>query len=281
MVDKVTLYIATHAITGKKYFGKTICYFTKEELQKKYHGSGEYWNKHLNKHGDYVLMEIYRICSLDETDEDYVKPIALKFSEENDIVKSTDWANMIPENGLDGIVHTQETRNKIGRAGKNKIISIEQKELLSEQASRKVCCLNCKVEVNYCNFKRYHQGDKCFDDKSFRKVCCLNCNLEIGVNNFKSHTSLCFDGISLSKSKKFDVCPYCNKEFNSKGIKQHTIVCSVPKKEIIKIKKSSCCLYCAKDITNANINRHLDSCCPKQDNKLLVFTKFNDQNASS
>ena len=52
-------------------------------------------------------------------------------------------------------------------------------------------------------------------------------------------------------------------------------------KEMMKIKKSSCCLYCAREITNANIIRHLDSCCPKQDNKLLVFKKFNDQNENS
>ena len=46
MEDKVTLYIATHNITGKKYFGKTVKWFTQEELQKNYRGSGKYWNKH-------------------------------------------------------------------------------------------------------------------------------------------------------------------------------------------------------------------------------------------
>ena len=102
MEDKVTLYIATHNITGKKYFGKTICFFTKEDLQKKYHGSGVYWKKHLQKHGDEVTMEIYGIFSLNVSDEDYVEPIALKFSEENNIVESTDWANLVAENGKDG-----------------------------------------------------------------------------------------------------------------------------------------------------------------------------------
>ena len=260
MEDKVTLYIATHVVTGKKYFGKTTKWFTEEDLQKKYHGSGVYWNRHKKKHGDFITMKIYQICSLNKSDEDYVESIALKFSEENNIVESEEWANMILENGLTGIVHTRETKNKIGKAGKNKIISIQQKELLSEQASRKVCCLNCKKEVNYSNFKRYHQDNKCFNNNSFRKVCCLNCKKPIGVNNIKSHISFCFDGISLVKSQKVGVCNHCKKQYNSRGLQQHVIACSKPKIEILKIKKSSCCICCKREITNANIIRHLNKC---------------------
>lgn len=121
MEDKVTLYIATHNITGKKYFGKTVKWFTEEDLQKNYHGSGVYWSKHKKKHGNKdVTMEIYQICSLNESDEDYVVPIALKFSEENNIVESDEWANLKDENGLDGGVIGQrgfkwsiETRSKL------------------------------------------------------------------------------------------------------------------------------------------------------------------------
>jgi len=109
---KVTLYICTHNKTGMKYFGKTTKYFTEEDLQKYYHGSGKYWLNHLRVHGDDVTMEIYGIYNLDETADDYVKPIALKFSEDNNIVKALNesgdrkgkkiWANINPENGLDG-----------------------------------------------------------------------------------------------------------------------------------------------------------------------------------
>ncbi len=103
MEDRVTLYIATHNITGKKYFGKTVKWFTEEELQKNYHGSGKYWKLHKKKHGEKdVTMEIYQICSLNESDEDYVVPVALKFSYENNIVESKDWANGKLEDGLDG-----------------------------------------------------------------------------------------------------------------------------------------------------------------------------------
>jgi hypothetical protein len=101
-MNRVTLYIATHNKTGKKYFGKTITCFTEEELQIKYHGSGKHWRGHLKKFGDDVTMKIFKICSLNENDKDFVKPIALRFSEENDIVNSKEWANMMAEDGLGG-----------------------------------------------------------------------------------------------------------------------------------------------------------------------------------
>ena len=59
MENKVTLYIATHNITGKKYFGKTVKWFTEEDLQENYHGSGKYWNNHRNKHGKKMLQWKY------------------------------------------------------------------------------------------------------------------------------------------------------------------------------------------------------------------------------
>ena len=117
--QKVCLYIATHNKTGLKYFGKTTRYFTQEDLQKYYHGSGLYWKSHLDKHGDDVTMEIYGIYKKSE-----VKEIAIKFSEENNIVSSLNesgkkiWANEKNENGLDGGTnkgwkHRESTKNKI------------------------------------------------------------------------------------------------------------------------------------------------------------------------
>ena len=104
--NKVTLYIATHNITGKKYFGKTTKYFTEEDLQKYYHGSGLYWKNHLKKHGDDVTIKIYKICSLNKDSNLYVELLALRFSEENNIVANYDtWANQILENGLDGAMY--------------------------------------------------------------------------------------------------------------------------------------------------------------------------------
>lgn len=103
-MDKIiTLYIATHNVTNKKYFGKTIRWITLDEYRDvHYHGSGTYWKNHLLKHGNDVSIEIYGIFSSNKNDNNYVEPIALKFSEDNNIVESKEWANLRPENGLDG-----------------------------------------------------------------------------------------------------------------------------------------------------------------------------------
>lgn len=87
------LYIKQHSITGLKYFGKT----TRDPYT--YNGSGKYWKRHLKKYGkEHVVTlwvsELYQNTSI----SDY----ALQFSIENNIVESNEWANLKPENGLDG-----------------------------------------------------------------------------------------------------------------------------------------------------------------------------------
>lgn len=113
MSTKVTLYIATHNETGKKYFGKTTRYFNEDDLQKYYHGSGKSWGLHLKEFGNDVTMKIYGIYDIED-----VENKALLFSLLNDITNSEDWLNEKPENGLDGgstpemIERMVETRKK-------------------------------------------------------------------------------------------------------------------------------------------------------------------------
>lgn len=122
MKNSVTLFIAEHNKTGLKYFGKTTKYSHETDLLKNYKGSGKYWKAHLRKYGRDVNITIYKICSLNPEDENYVEPIALEFSINNDIVNSKLWANLILENGLDGgdrskcrvySEHTHQTKEKI------------------------------------------------------------------------------------------------------------------------------------------------------------------------
>lgn len=124
MKDKVTLYIASHNKTGKKYFGKTSKYFTEEELQKKYHGSGSYWVRHLNKHGNDVSIHLYGIY-----DKSEVANVAMKFSIENNIVESKEWANLKPENGLDGwssgVKLSEKVKLRLSAANKDKVTIIK------------------------------------------------------------------------------------------------------------------------------------------------------------
>ena len=257
MEDKVTLYIATHNKTGMKYFGKSSKYFTQEDIQKYYHGSGKHWTCHLKKHGDDVTMTIYKICSLNVNSKDYVKHVALKFSEENDIVESNEWANLIPEDGTEGrplgAKHTNESRQKMRD---NTNISEEQRKKSSEFQKELLTC-SCGKTVNRLNYNRYH-GEKCKDSNEFKKCSCLKCKRVIGLNNIKSHTNRCYDNKSITSSKT-SVCKICNNSFSVYGIKQHEKSCGVEKPQELKIKKSSSCLICKREITNANIKRHLNS----------------------
>jgi hypothetical protein len=92
VIKPTWLYIKQHSITGLKYFGKT----TRDP--EKYKGSGKRWVNHLNAHGDNVKTIWSRLF----VDKNELVEFALNFSTENNIVESDEWANLMPENGLDG-----------------------------------------------------------------------------------------------------------------------------------------------------------------------------------
>lgn len=85
------LYVKQHNITGLKYFGKT----TQDPF--KYKGSGLHWTRHLAKHGNDVTTIIIGTY----IDKERCISDAITFSKNNNIVESTDWANLKIEN-LDG-----------------------------------------------------------------------------------------------------------------------------------------------------------------------------------
>ena len=97
------LYIKQHNQTGLKYFGKT----TRDPY--KYKGSGFYWKRHIADHGNDVTT---LWCQLFETLEE-ITAFALKFSEDNNIVDSDEWANLMVEDGSTG--------GNIGKAGIEKM----------------------------------------------------------------------------------------------------------------------------------------------------------------
>lgn len=91
----IHLYVKTHNKTGLKYFGKT----TQDPFV--YKGSGIYWRRHLNIHGDNISTEI--IGSF--TDESECKRVATEFSISNNITESCDWANLRDETLTGGFDH--------------------------------------------------------------------------------------------------------------------------------------------------------------------------------
>jgi len=95
MFKTTYLYIKQHAITGLKYFGKT----TKSDPVK-YKGSGTYWMRHLKDHGNHVNTLWYQLFE----NEFELREYALNFSREHQINSSKEWANIILEDGLDGVV---------------------------------------------------------------------------------------------------------------------------------------------------------------------------------
>jgi len=89
----IYLYIKQHQKTGLKYFGKTV-----KANPFKYNGSGSYWYKHLKEHGKHIrTIEIWGF-----DDQQLCTQFALKFSKDNNIVESKEWANLVPEDGISG-----------------------------------------------------------------------------------------------------------------------------------------------------------------------------------
>jgi hypothetical protein len=87
------LMVKRHRKTGLKYFCKTVRYNPVI-----YKGSGTVWRRHLKKHGGDVETLWYQLFENREELMEY----AMKFSIENNIVESEEWANLIYENGIEG-----------------------------------------------------------------------------------------------------------------------------------------------------------------------------------
>jgi hypothetical protein len=125
------LYIKQHSITRLKYFGKT----TRNPY--KYSGSGKYWLSHIKKHGKEHIVTLWVSGPYhDKSIVDY----ALRFSEENNIVESSDWANLKPENGLDGGTSEQATINN------NKLV-LDNRHPWQKRKGASVGAINNKEKV--------------------------------------------------------------------------------------------------------------------------------------
>lgn len=82
-------------LNGIKYFGKTV----KLDITA-YSGSSTVWKRIIKKYGKHNIKNLW--VSDWFYDPYHIQEFALMFSEYNCIVESTDWANLIPENGIDG-----------------------------------------------------------------------------------------------------------------------------------------------------------------------------------
>ena len=128
------LYVKQHNVTGLKYFGKTV-----QSDPVKYKGSGKVWTRHLKKHGDNVSTLWTRLFE----NQDQLVEFATKFSKDNNIVESKEWANLKLEDGLWGggvkgiklKPRTEEHKRKIAEAVRKKLIEkgITPREKIKKQ----------------------------------------------------------------------------------------------------------------------------------------------------
>lgn len=122
------LYLKQHSVTGLKYFGKTI------KDPERYSGSGVYWTQHLAVHGN----DICTIWKKLFTSQEELTKFALNYSRENNIVESTDYANLKPEDGLMGgdTGITERGRKIISEKSKKHRHTEETKQKLRESRSK-------------------------------------------------------------------------------------------------------------------------------------------------
>ena len=93
LVAPTRLYIKQCPHCGLKYFGKSV----KSDIEQ-YEGSGKVWQRHLKKHN----VKPNHLWHSDWYYDTSIIRFATKFSNVNRIVESTEWANLIPENGVAG-----------------------------------------------------------------------------------------------------------------------------------------------------------------------------------
>ena len=166
----IYLYIKTHRVTGLKYFGMT----TKDDPVS-YKGSGSYWKRHIKKHGYDVDTEIVGIFE----DDEEASAFALQFSKDNNIVVSNTWANLMEETcktgnpaytkGTLGYKHTQETKEKIGKKHKDKIISEKQRELQSKKLKGRPKSEEHRRKIGEANSGKIRSKETCENISKARK----------------------------------------------------------------------------------------------------------------
>lgn len=100
-------------LVGIKYFGKT----TQNNIES-YSGSGVVWSKRIKKYGKQNIKTLW-ISDWYHDPYEIMKD-ALRFSIENNIVESSEWANLWPENGING------GRTRTVSANKGKCVVADQ-----------------------------------------------------------------------------------------------------------------------------------------------------------
>jgi hypothetical protein len=84
------LLVKTHNKTGLNY----LC-VTEKEKYEKYAGSGLYWKRHIKEHGSDITTVV--LYESETKTQDFIDT-CLYYSTILNVVESSEWANLIPEN---------------------------------------------------------------------------------------------------------------------------------------------------------------------------------------
>lgn len=220
------LYVKTHNITGLKYFGKTV------SNPFVYKGSGKVWRRHIEKHGNDVYTEVIGFFE----NEDECKKIALEFSVKNNIVDSSEWANLVNENGIDGLVYTDEMReirrksslsmvnngthplcgdfqkNRV-KSGKHHLLGGEiQKKHARDNNLKRIANGNHHFVGGELNKQRVANGTHHFIGGKIQMESAKKRIVEIKELLGSWRDKMFKEGTHPTQIKK--ICPFCNKEEN-------------------------------------------------------------------
>lgn len=142
------LYIKRHRVTGLLYFGKTI------NNPLSYKGSGVEWCEHCDTNSWDVETLWY--CLYTEREE--LVNFAIKFSVQEDIVRSKLWANRQIENGRGGAPAgcnlSEEQKAKISNSLMNHTVADSTRKLISDKLSNRKLSEEHKESLRGCRGPR-------------------------------------------------------------------------------------------------------------------------------
>jgi len=254
------LYIKQHSVTGLKYLGKT----TRDPY--KYKGSGSYWSNHIKKHGKEHIVTLWVSELYYDTSIVYY---ALQLSKEYNIVESSEWANLIPEDGLyggsvkgrvspnKGKNFSEETKQKMSDSKKGKPRTDETKQKISKSNKGKKCSDETKQKIS--NAKKGRSSGRICSDETKQKIS--NAKKGIPSNNIYSDETK----QKMSDAQKGRVHSSETKQKMSESRKGRIISNETRKKlsetNKNKPKSKTICPHCSKIGSISNMIRwHFDNC---------------------
>lgn len=122
--------LAIKELAGQLYFCKSI----REDIER-YQGSGVIWKKRIKKYGADNIKTLWvsdwYYCPYE------IQEVALHFSRENQIVENDHWANIKPENGLDGGAQSRDIVERIADSLRGKKLSSDHCEQIGKASLKR------------------------------------------------------------------------------------------------------------------------------------------------